>query len=292
MGECMDDGTVRCKYHGLQFDGHGHCTKNPHGDGKIPAAATVRSFPVIEKNGIVWFWPGEPAIATTTDTPEFSAVDDSVCHVARRYLHVKSNYVLESDNILDLSHIQFLHPGTLGSDAVQKAKTEVVQSGNTVWSKRVVSGEDLKPFLRQTFQVPEGLLADRWLDVRWDPPSSLLLSITIAPSGSLREQGVTIRIPHLFTPETETSTHYWFASCFERKEGNGSEQAERHVEGLLKPFATEDAPMLEAQQRVMGDADFWSLKPVLLPGDAAAVRARRVLDMLIKAEKAKAGAGA
>ncbi|MNF19189.1 hypothetical protein D3C80_2237760 [compost metagenome] len=44
--------------------------------------------------------------------------------------------------------------------------------------------------------------------------------------------------------------------------------------------------MLEAQQRMIGDADFWSLKPILLPGDAAAVRARRVLDKLIADEQA------
>lgn len=42
--------------------------------------------------------------------------------------------------------------------------------------------------------------------------------------------------------------------------------------------------MLEAQQLAMGDSDFWSLKPVLLPGDAGAVRARRVLDGLIAQE--------
>ncbi|MNY74428.1 hypothetical protein D3C86_2134610 [compost metagenome] len=49
--------------------------------------------------------------------------------------------------------------------------------------------------------------------------------------------------------------------------------------------------MLEAQQISMGEADFWSLKPVLLPGDAAAVRARRALDKLILEETAQ-GAGA
>lgn len=43
--------------------------------------------------------------------------------------------------------------------------------------------------------------------------------------------------------------------------------------------------MLEAQQQVLGEAEFWSQKPILLPGDAAAVRARRVLDQLIRNEQ-------
>jgi len=43
--------------------------------------------------------------------------------------------------------------------------------------------------------------------------------------------------------------------------------------------------MLEAQQSAVGQRDFWELKPVLLAGDAGAVRARRVLDNLMAQEK-------
>ncbi|CAB3764688.1 hypothetical protein LMG29660_05056 [Burkholderia puraquae] len=44
--------------------------------------------------------------------------------------------------------------------------------------------------------------------------------------------------------------------------------------------------MLERQQESIGEQDFWSLKPVLLPGDAAGVRVRRTLDGLIRSEQA------
>jgi phenylpropionate dioxygenase-like ring-hydroxylating dioxygenase large terminal subunit len=54
-------------------------------------------------------------------------------------------------------------------------------------------------------------------------------------------------------------------------------------------FMNEDKPMLEAQQRHMGGADFWSLRPVLLPGDAAAIRVRRELAKLIETEGKSAG---
>jgi vanillate O-demethylase monooxygenase subunit len=49
---------------------------------------------------------------------------------------------------------------------------------------------------------------------------------------------------------------------------------------------TEDLPVVEGQQQMIGDVDFWSLKPVLLPGDAGAGRARRVLERRIAAEEA------
>ncbi len=54
--------------------------------------------------------------------------------------------------------------------------------------------------------------------------------------------------------------------------------------GIEAAFTTEDKPMIEAQQEMMGTTDFWSLKPALLQGDAAAVQARRTLARLIEAE--------
>jgi vanillate O-demethylase monooxygenase subunit len=67
---------------------------------------------------------------------------------------------------------------------------------------------------------------------------------------------------------------------------HGEAVVESIVAGALQPFGEEDLPMLEAQQQAIGDSDFWSLKPVLLAGDAGAVRARRVLDRLIAQEQA------
>jgi hypothetical protein len=55
-------------------------------------------------------------------------------------------------------------------------------------------------------------------------------------------------------------------------------------EMLVGVFAGEDKPIVEAQQRLMGANDFRSLKPTLLPGDAGAVRARRILAKMIVQE--------
>lgn len=46
--------------------------------------------------------------------------------------------------------------------------------------------------------------------------------------------------------------------------------------------------MLERIQRTMGGADLMSLKPVMLPGDAGAIRVRRLLDKLIADESGAA----
>lgn len=277
---------VQCAYHGLQFDGSGVCTKNPHGDGAIPRAARVKAYRVIEKYSLIWIWMGNEGQADETLIPDFSCMDPQHMYVGKRYLHARANYVLESDNILDLSHIQYLHPGTLGSDDVNQSITRVEQQGNTVWSYRQTVNEILPDFLYTAFGIQHGTPVDRWIDVRWDAPASMLLLAGAVSTGRPRSEGQETPLPHLFTPETETTTHYWFGFPMPLSLGESGEQiAEQQVSGLYEPFSKEDLPILEAQQKAIGDADFWSLQPVLLPGDAGAVRARRILDKLLADEQ-------
>jgi vanillate O-demethylase monooxygenase subunit len=287
LGKRVSNG-VQCPYHGLQFNGQGQCMHNPQGP--IPRAATTRSYPVIEKYSMVWIWMGDPARADEALIPDFSCQDPARSYVAKRYLHVRANYVLETDNIMDLSHIQFLHPGSLGSSAVANAITSVEQEGNTVYSNRQTVADILPEFLYRQRRIPVGTPVDRWIDVRWDAPASMLLVAGSVATGRSRSEGVSNFVAHIFTPETDKTSHYWYSVCNPLEMGEeGRIRAEEFVSGLTRPFQDEDLPMLEAQQQVIGDADFWSLKPVLLAGDAGAVRARRVLDKMI-ADEQKAAA--
>lgn len=277
---------IACAYHGLQFNGKGQCVHNPHGNGFVPQTATVRSYPVVEKYSAVWIWMGEAELADTSSIPDFSFNDPGEFFVGKRYLYARANYVLETDNIMDLSHIQYLHAGTLGSDNVSSAETEVIQKSNTVYSKRLVKNEILPDFLYAANRIEPGTRVDRWIDVRWDPPANMALYVGAVPSGESTGDRIGRVISHHFTPETRTTAHYWFANSYPRTMGDaGAALAEQHIEGLNRPFRDEDLPMLEAQQAMMGDAEFWSLKPVLLVGDAGALRARRVLDKLIADEQ-------
>lgn len=293
-GTLCDGGqAVQCAYHGLRFDGGGACVHNPHGDGRVPTAARVRAFPLVERHGCLWIWMGDADQADAARIPDFSCMDAEHWHVGKGYLRARANYMLETDNILDLSHIEFLHPGTLGSDAVRHAATQMRQEGQTIWSLRQTTDEVMPDFLYDAMGLPHGMRVDRWIDVRWDAPANMLLDSGATPTGQPRSAGRGALLPHLFTPETATSTHYWFAISLPKAMGpDGALLVAAQVQGLKLPFETEDLPMLEAQQRAMGTADFWSLKPVLLAGDAAAVRARRLLDRLIAQERETPAAAA
>lgn len=283
------DGQIECGYHGLRFGGDGQCSHNPHGDGRVPRAAVVRAYPLVERWTGLWIWMGDPARADDTLIPDFGLSMDPVKRVVGQgYLHVNANYLLEVDNILDLSHIQYLHGSNVGSDSIGAAETAIEQDGAVVHSRRLTRNERLTEVLEQQYRLPAGQPVDRWLDTRWHAPATMELWVGAAPAGSPDPRSVGKRQPyaHIFTPETVRSTHYFFATSYPvRMGGEAVQRAAADIEFLRMPFEQEDQPMLEAQQREMGDAEFWSLKPVLLAGDAPAVRARRVLDGLIKAEQ-------
>lgn len=279
---------VECKYHGLRFGPDGQCIFNPQGTGAIPKAATVPSYPTTEKYGIVWIWMGQPERADPATVPDFPILEPANYATGHGYLKVNAHYELESDNIMDLSHIEFLHP-LFSTEAVRRGKTSSSQEGNVVWSRRFITNDVLPSFLEEIFCLKPGTAADRWLDCRWQAPALIELYSGAVATGRPREEGHEAPSIHFFTPETEKSTHYFYAMCCPRSMGDIAEQrAREQTEAVRGPFLQEDLPVIEAQQAMIGDADFMSLKPILLPGDAGGGRARQVLEKMIAAEKASA----
>ncbi|WP_176598086.1 MULTISPECIES: aromatic ring-hydroxylating dioxygenase subunit alpha [Sphingobium] len=283
------EGAIQCKYHGLRFGGDGRCVLNPHGS--IVQALHVPAYPVVERYGAVWIWLGDPELADPAKIPVFSILEPDLYAVGHGYLRVHANYELESDNIMDLSHIEFLHP-LFSTEAVRRAKIQSYQEGDIVWSKRFMTDDHLPPYLADVFNIPPGTLADRWLDCRWRAPALIELWGGAVSAGRPPEEGVVTPSIHFFTPESQGTTHYFYGMCAPLSLGASAHDiARKQTEALRIPFEEEDLPVLEAQQAMIGDAHFDSLRPVLLPGDAGGVRARRVLARMIAAEEGQAREG-
>lgn len=278
----LQGGTVQCGYHGLTFDGDGACVHNPHG--AIPKAACVRAYPVREQDRLVWIWMGDPALAEITLIPDLAAVAAAPADATfRGYLPTACDTMLLVDNILDLSHVDFLHTTTLGSGAVHRAQSKVEdlspRSAKVSW---LSSGDAAPPVFDSHLRL-KGQPTDQWTEVTWVAPANMILHVGATLQGEARELGVDTLNLHLGTPERPGRTHYWYWSTRTfaiSPEANAFIRAK--VEGA---FRTEDKPMLEAQQRRMGSAEFWSMKPVLLSSDAGAVRARRKLEALLDSER-------
>jgi phenylpropionate dioxygenase-like ring-hydroxylating dioxygenase large terminal subunit len=254
--------TIVCGYHGLTYDRTGACVRNPFSE-QIPVRAKVATVPVSVKYGMLWFWPGDPSLAELGDIPDFSCLSPTARHSR---LVMAANYQLITDNLMDLSHIEFVHSGTFGGTGVIfKGEHKVKEEGETIWSNWWMPNIDPP---RWAEGISQQMKLDHWLNMRWNAPASMMLETGICRAGSVDRTPpiVSERDCHILTPETELSTHYFYTSSELQDAVN-----------VNKAYYDEDKPILEAVQRSMGDSDFWGKKPVILSVDAGALRVRRRL---------------
>ncbi len=284
MGHLRGD-IVECRYHGLRFDGAGVCVRSPHGDGAVPKSARVRAYPLVERYQALWIWMGEPERADPSRIPDFSfLVDGEKYATVTAASSFQANYELITDNLMDVSHVSYLHAESFGATDIAPSEMEVSQVGTTVSCNRLCRDDRSQPPIRNALVGYEGPV-DFWLDMRWDPPSNMRFSIGLTPAGHPRSDGVCSLEPHLLTPETETSTHYFWGDSrdYLREDPGVSAMYEQLLRGV---FDGEDKLMIEAQQRNMGTTDLMALRPALLKSDGAAIRVRQILADLIAAEQA------
>ncbi len=106
-------GTLSCLYHGWTFDARGECVAalNEGPSSSLPGRVRVRSFPIQERNGVVWIWMGEgPATPIENDVPAELLDETQVlfCHTQMW----KCNWLPAMENLLD-THDIFVHRESL-----------------------------------------------------------------------------------------------------------------------------------------------------------------------------------
>ena len=274
---------VQCPYHGLQFAPDGTCVKVPSQE-RVPASARVRAYPVLEKNHWIWIWTGDPALARPELVEDFHWLDDPAWGFGGNYLHVPANYLLLVENLLDTTHLPFLHPTTLGTDAFARSEFAVSRDGDRLMVERWLMNELPAPFHKQMGDFPDGMKVDRWQITHFSPPSFVKLDVGSAPAGVGARQGDRSRGMNMWnlnaiTPETEKTAHYFYAQAYNFKLG------ERWIAELVRAQVTkaflEDMAMLEAQQRNM---DLGPSPVVNLGQDKAWVAMRQIVERLSREE--------
>jgi phenylpropionate dioxygenase-like ring-hydroxylating dioxygenase large terminal subunit len=131
MGKLVGD-HLQCHYHGLRYDSTGQCVSVP-GQNTIPPGARVRAYPVVERYKWLWAFMGDPSRADPAAIPDFHWLDDKAWGAKGSYLHVKANWQLIVDNLLDLTHLAFVHESTIGNAAlVENAAVKVTRTADSV----------------------------------------------------------------------------------------------------------------------------------------------------------------
>lgn len=212
---CVSGGGLRCGYHGMAFGADGRCLEIP-GQQVIPPAAHVRAYPVEQRWGLIWIWMGDPGAAdcaTIIDVPHFH---DPAWAVNRGpAMDVACHYQLMNDNLLDPSHVSYVHASSLGSADTVGIPVETEVGTDRVIVTRWIRDKPLAPFFakRVAFTGP----ADRLQHYEVRMPAHAVIKDIVAPAGSgapegrLHQDVFLIDSYNFVTPvDADNCRYYWF----------------------------------------------------------------------------------
>lgn len=267
---------LQCGYHGMIFDETGACVEIPW-QKNVPPTAKVKKYPIVERHKWLWIWMGDPELADEAEIVDYHWLDDPAWGAKGMYIHVKANYTLIVENLLDLTHLAYVHQSTIGNDAVaEQANLKVESDDDQVTATRWMIDTPPPP----TYVKAGGFQGhvDRWQIINFRPPANIRLDVgacdtgTGAPEGK-RIGGIRMRNLNAITPETQTTTHYFWAQAHDFDVDN--QDLTDMIFEQVKTAFLEDKQVFEAQQSNISlnqDAP-----QINLSGDAGGVAALRLI---------------
>jgi phenylpropionate dioxygenase-like ring-hydroxylating dioxygenase large terminal subunit len=270
---------IQCGYHGIRFAADGACTHVP---GNVPIGRNFRArcFPAREIHGLIFVWLGEPSLADPALIPDFSENVKPGWTGVHGTLYVKGNYQLLIDNILDLTHVVFVHKTTLAGGGVAETPLEVDVDGDVVRAQRLMHNVDTAPIYRAARNLHGNI--DRWQFLEFRPPIYARITLGAREAGSDLPFGTPTHVVlNSFTPETERTTHYFWSTV--RSWGLDDASVSKTYKDMTDLAFAEDARIVEAQQRLI-DSDPSGAPLVSLAFDRAALAARRIIKRKLEEE--------
>lgn len=249
---------VRCMYHGLVFDGKGTCIEEPGVKG-VSRGTNIQSYPVAEKDGFIWIWMGDPERASAESIPDCAYQSQpGKWDWEPRYRYFNADYRLIADNLLDFSHLTFVHENTLGGSAKIaniKPKIETYDKGVRI-TRWYLDEEKIAPYLRG-FETFDGKV-DRWNIYDFEIKGNVFnMDSGSAPAGSGAPNGIFVPEAMLFhatqivTPETEKTSHFFWS--YAHNFNLGSPEFTTMLTDRIAEGFEEDKAMIEAQQVIVNE---------------------------------------
>jgi vanillate O-demethylase monooxygenase subunit len=277
--------TVRCGYHGFAYDGRGRCVAIPS-QAHVPPAYGVRRYPTLERGGAVWIWMGEPNAADPELLPDLHelGLTDPKFHVDIGGVNTwRNRYQLINENLLDLSHIEFLHFGTIGTPNVAASPVVTTTHPHMIEATRTIHGDRANPLHTRALGI-EGLMDRTTRSLFWAPGAHVTQVLMVAPGSNARfgDPGYfgEFKQAHLITPSTAGETYYFWSIA--RTSHKDAETSTFMLDAFRTVFA-QDGVALEAQERSLRhDPHFQELS---CKADEAALKARHLLRDMMSAEK-------
>ncbi|OJV67024.1 RHO alpha subunit C-terminal catalytic domain-containing protein, partial [Hydrogenophaga sp. 70-12] len=251
----------------------------------------VKRYPLVLRNKWVFVWMGDPALAEDALLPDNFSCDSPDWQNQPGYLHYDTPYLLICDNLLDFSHLSYVHEKSLGGStriAQARPSIEPVPGPNADWPQlgikvsRLVNDVPAPPFYQRFRRFDTNL--DRWFVYEFLLPGTLLMHSGGRPTGSAPDAtGPSVRLHscQTLTPETATTTHYFFQQS--HPTGEGDQAVTQSIYDSLIGAFNEDRDMITAQHRNIQHNPTLSMLPLAM--DAALIQFRRLLEARVRAEQ-------
>lgn len=287
LGKLIGEDEIQCPYHGVRFNAAGRCTGMPAQE-TINPSAVVTSFPAVERYRYIWVWLGDAELADPATIPDMFQLDSKDWAGDGRTIHAPCNYQLVLDNLMDLTHEEFVHTSSIGQEELSEAEFIVTHDDRTVTVTRWMLDIEPPPFwrknLRDRFPEYDGRV-DRWQIIHYTYPSTICIDVGVAKAGSGapegdRSQGVNGFVMNTISPERDRSSHYFWA--FMRNYRLESQLITTQLRDGVHGVFGEDEVMLSAQQAAIDanpDYEFTNLNI-----DAGGMWVRRILERALAAE--------
>ena len=288
------EGQLVCGYHGLRMGCDGKTLSMP--GQRVRGFPAIRSFPVEERYGFVWVWPGDPALADKSTIPQQHWYDNADWAFGGGLFHIACDYRLMIDNLMDLTHETYVHSNSIGQKEIDEVPCKTTVDGDSVTTSRFMDNIEAPPFWKMALRgnaLADEVPVDRWQICRFTPPASVMIEVGVAHAGqggyhAPAAHKVSSVVVDFITPESETSIHYFWGMARQFKPQDAALTASIR-EGQGKIFS-EDLQMLEQQQQNL--LAHPERKLLMLNIDSGGVQSRKILERLVAAERAPATAAA
>ncbi|MCU0927923.1 MAG: aromatic ring-hydroxylating dioxygenase subunit alpha [Burkholderiaceae bacterium] len=286
------EGKLVCGYHGLEMGCDGRTVAMP--GQRVRGLPPIRAYPAVERHGFVWVWPGNAAKADEALIPHLHWADHPEWAYGGGLYHVKADYRLMIDNLMDLTHETYVHATSIGQPEIDETPCTTKVVGDEAITSRFMHDIPAPPFWRMALRangLPDDQKVDRWQICRFTPPSHVMIEVGVALAGhggveAPKDKKAYSIVVDFITPETETSMWYFWGMARNFRPDDRALTAQIR-DGQGKIFA-EDLEILERQQ---ANLLHWKGREMLkLNIDTGGVQARKVIERLVAAERGAAAA--
>jgi vanillate monooxygenase len=284
------EGQLVCGYHGLVMGCDGKTVSMP--GQRVGGFPAIKSYPVEERYGFVWVWPGDAALADRALIPHLHWYNHPEWAHGGGMYHIQADYRLMVDNLMDLTHETYVHSSSIGQKEIDEVPCKTTVNGQEVVTSRFMENIEAPPFWKAALRgnhLADDVPVDRWQICRFTPPSHITIEVGVAHAGhggvnAPDAHKVYALVTDFITPETDSSMWYFWGMARRFNPGD-AELTARIREGQGKIFS-EDLEMLERQQ--LNHSAFPDRRLLKLNIDSGGVQSRRVIERMVAAEQVTA----